>query len=368
MNNLTPIQRYKEDIRAGRIITDPIQKHAVQATQDLYDHVCNRSSEKQSIFKRLGKFIAPASKSVKGIYFGGGVGTGKTYIVDNFFESLPIDKKLRIHFHRFMQRVHGELKSLENVEDPLQVVADEFAKQAKVICFDEFHVSDITDAMLISGLLSAIYARGIILVSTSNQHPDRLYWDGLQRSRFFPAIELIKQHAEIINIDSGIDYRFRYLDTAEIYHYPLDHLAHEVLTQNFENIAPNTGRANRTIEIERRKINTVNCADGVVWFDFFTICNSPRGPADYIEIARQFQTVLIENIPQMDEEMNDQVKRFIILVDEFYDRNVKLIITAEVIINDLYTGKRLEFEFERTRSRLIEMQSHEYLAKQHLTG
>ena len=217
MNNLTPIQRYKEDIRAGRIITDPIQKHAVQATQDLYDHVCNRSSEKQSIFKRLGKFIAPASKSVKGIYFWGGVGTGKTYIVDNFFESLPIDKKLRIHFHRFMQRVHGELKSLENVEDPLQVVADEFAKQAKVICFDEFHVSDITDAMLISGLLSAIYARGIILVSTSNQHPDRLYWDGLQRSRFFPAIELIKQHAEIINIDSGIDYRFRYLDTAEIF-------------------------------------------------------------------------------------------------------------------------------------------------------
>ena len=363
----TPIQRFQDDIRQGCIIVDPIQEQAVLATQVLYDHFVNESMVNSNlIYKLKQKFFNSHSQSKLGIYFWGGVGRGKTHIVDNFFESLPFKKKLRIHFHRFMQRVHGELKLLNNVENPLASVADEFAKDAKVICFDEFHVSDITDAMLLSGLLRAIFDRGIILVTTSNEHPDRLYWDGLQRSRFVPAIELIKQHTQIINVDSGVDYRLRYLDSAEIYHHPLDENAAQMLSINFENIAPNYGRANRTIEIEKRKIQTVHAADSVVWFEFSEICDGPRGTADYIEIGRQYQTVLIANVPKMNEDMNDQAKRFITLVDEFYDRNVKLILTAELEINSLYQGMRLQFEFERTRSRLIEMQSHDYLARQHL--
>ncbi|MEX2353883.1 MAG: cell division protein ZapE, partial [Gammaproteobacteria bacterium] len=312
------------------------------------------------------KLSGKRGDGIRGIYLWGGVGRGKTWIIDAFFESLPLDKKLRIHFHRFMQRVHTELKQLKNVEDPLQLIADDFATQARVICFDEFHVTDITDAMLLSGLLRALFERGVVLVTTSNEHPDELYRDGLQRSRFLPAIELIKQHTEIINVDSGVDYRLRYLDTAEIYHYPLDESAEKMLTTNFEHIAPNPGRADRTIEIEKRKIQTVRCADGVVWFDFPAICDGPRGAADYIEIARQFQTVLIGNIPQLGEEQNDMARRFIILVDEFYDRNVKLIITAATAVNDLYQGSRHKAAFERTRSRLFEMQSHDYLARRHL--
>jgi cell division protein ZapE len=226
----------------------------------------------------------------KGIYFWGGVGTGKTCIVDNFFESLPFKDKLRIHFHRFMQRIHGELRELKNVKDPLKIVADRFAEKARLIVFDEFQVSDITDAMLLSGLLSALFERGIVLVATSNQHPDMLYLDGLQRARFLPAIELLKANTHVIKLDSGIDYRLRYLDSAEIYHYPLDDRANDMLLTNFTHIAPNEGVIGSTIEIESRKIRTVRLADGVVWFDFVEICGGPRGPADYIEIARQFQT------------------------------------------------------------------------------
>jgi cell division protein ZapE len=367
MGKLTPIQCYREAVRQGKIISDPVQESAILVTQQLYEGLIHGCSQKQSVFDLIKQKIHPGTVSeIKGIYFWGGVGTGKTFIVDTFFESLPIQRKLRIHFHRFMQRIHGELKEIQNVEDPLQYIADDFAKQIKVLCFDEFHVSDITDAMLLSGLLRAMFERGIILVASSNEHPDQLYHDGLQRSRFIPAIELIKRYTRVIHIDSGVDYRLRYLDTAEIYHHPLDQYADQVLATNFQNVAPNVGRPSRTIEIGKRKIQTVHCADGVVWFEFSTICNSPRGVADYIEIARQFQTVLIANVPQMQEEMNDQAKRFISLVDEFYDRNVKLIITAAVIIDKLYSGKKLQFQFERTRSRLIEMQSHDYLGQGHI--
>lgn len=368
MEKMTPLQRYRDDISRGGLIADPVQQEAVMATQLLYDELLASATGRSGLMKRLLRRLKPEPETVvTGLYFWGGVGRGKTRIIDNFFECLPMRKKLRIHFHRFMQRVHNELKSLDNISDPLQVVADRFARQARVICFDEFHVSDITDAMLLGGLLGALFDRGIILVATSNEHPDKLYRNGLQRSQFLPAIELIKEHTRIINVDSGIDYRLRYLDSAEIYHHPLDARADEMLSENFINIAPNPGRSQRTIEIEKRKIRTEQCADGVVWFDFSAICRGPRGPADYIEIARQFQTVLVANVPCMGRDMNDEARRFINMVDEFYDRNVKLFMTAEVAIEDLYQGQRLEFEFRRTASRLVEMQSHEYLARQHLT-
>ncbi len=367
-NDHGPLSRYLEEIKQPDFVADSAQEEAIVATQKLYDQlVIEQKKEKNLLVQLKRRLFNRKSRGLKGIYLWGGVGRGKTYIVDTFFETLPIKKKLRIHFHRFMQRVHDELKFLNDVQNPLQMVADSFAKNAKVICFDEFHVVDIADAMLLSGLLLALFDRGVVLVATSNEHPDKLYWDGLQRDRLLPAIQLLKDHTQIMNVDSGIDYRLRYLDTAKIFHFPLDNQAEQMLETNFAHLAPNQGRANRTIEIEKRKIQTLQCADGVVWFDFHEICDGPRGAADYIEISRQFQTVLIGNIPQMTEEQNDQAKRFMILVDEFYDRNVKLILSAAVDIPTLYVGKHLTDSFKRTVSRLVEMQSHEYLARQHLS-
>ena len=363
----TPLAAYRADLERGRIVHDPRQEEAVAHTQRLYDQLCAEVMRERGFLRRVGRRLLGTPPAViRGLYLWGGVGRGKTYLVDAFFESLPFEQKLRMHFHRFMQRVHGDLKRLHDVEDPLQRVADRFAGQARVICFDEFHVTDITDAMLLGNLLAALFERGVILVATSNEHPDELYRGGLQRGRFLPAIDLIHQHTRVVHLDSGVDYRLRYLDSAEIYHTPLGEGAEEKLALNFENLAPNAGRADRTIEIENRKIRTIRCADGVVWFDFPAICDGPRGPADYIEIARQFQTVLIGNIPQLHEEQNDMAKRFITLVDEFYDRHVKLILSAAVGITALYTGSRHAAAFRRTASRLQEMQSREYLARQHL--
>ncbi len=366
MNRQTPLERYQQGLRDGEIVADPAQQQAVQATQQLYDELLASDDSGTGIYARLRQYLPGGRRpGVRGLYFWGGVGRGKTRIVDAFFDSLPLDRKLRIHFHRFMQRVHHELKMLKNIENPLHKVADGFARQARVICFDEFHVSDITDAMLLSGLLEALYERGVTLVATSNQHPDNLYAGGLQRDRFLPAIELLKQHCQVINVDSGIDYRLRFLDSAEIFHYPLDERAGQVLETAFTHLAPDTGNTGAQIEIEGRNIQTVRCADGVVWFEFRAICDGPRGPADYIELARLFQTVLIANIPQLGEDQNDQARRLMTLVDEFYDRNVKLIMTAAVPVGVLYVGKRLASSFERTISRLVEMQSHEYLALRH---
>lgn len=365
---MTPLQRYQQDLRTGGFNPDPAQQHAVNLTQTLYDELLKAQQRGGLALNQLmARLVRKRPAPIKGLYFWGGVGRGKTYIVDTFYECLPIEKKLRIHFHRFMQKVHHELKQLKECQNPLRIVADHFAQRAIVICFDEFHVADITDAMLLSGLLQALFEQGVTLVATSNEHPDQLYRDGLQRDRFLPAIDLLKRNTRVVNIDSGIDYRLRYLDKAEIYHWPLDQQAHVMLKTNFEHIAPGHGSySDYTIEIEGRDIHTVCCGDGVVWFDFQDICDGPRGPADYIEIARQFQTVLIANVPQLSEPKNDQAKRFITLVDEFYDRGVKLILTAAVPATALYQGKRLAQPFKRTVSRLTEMQSHDYLARGHL--
>lgn len=364
---MTPLDRYRDALEHEEMIADLVQEQAVILTQDLYRRLTDRSSSARSWYVRLwNSLVGNQPEPVRGIYFWGGVGRGKTWVVDSFYESLPFERKLRIHFHRFMQRVHHELKGLKQLENPLHRVADRFSTEARVICFDEFHVADITDAMLLSGLLEALYSRGITLVATSNEHPDQLYRDGLQRDRFLPAIESIKQHCKVVNLDSGTDYRLRYLDRAKLYHHPLDEDAEPVLIANFTHLAPEYGRLGGSITIEGRQISTVRCADGVVWFDFYAICDGPRGPADYIEVARLFQTVLIANVPQMAEDKNDMAKRFMILVDEFYDRHVKLILTAAVAIPELYQGKRHREPFQRTLSRLIEMQSHDYLALRHL--
>ncbi len=265
-----------------------------------------------------------------------------------------------------MRAVHAELKDLQSQQEPLRIVARRFAEKARVICLDEFFVSDITDAMLLYGLLKELFACGVTLITTSNIEPDGLYKDGLQRARFLPAIALLKQHVDVLNVDGGVDYRLRYLEKAEIYHYPLDDNAERILNDVFNHIAPEPGHRGGNVEIEGRFIPTLREADGVVWFNFRAICDGPRGTADYIEIARCYHTVLISNLPVMDWQLENQARRFVNLVDEFYDRGVKLILSAAASPFDLYQGEKLKFEFQRTVSRLQEMQSHDYLERPHL--
>ncbi len=370
-----PYERYRRDLQQEGFQHDPAQEKAIQALQKIYDQLMTQPeqpppSKKTGLFARLSgrnkADVISSSPAIKGLYLWGGVGRGKTYLVDTFADALPLERKQRIHFHSFMRAVHAELKELKNQEEPLRVVARRFAEKAQVICLDEFFVSDITDAMLLDGLLRELFANGVTLITTSNIHPDGLYKDGLQRARFLPAIELIKQHLDVLNVDGGIDYRLRYLEKAEIYHYPLDDRAEQILNDVFDHIAPEPGHRGGDLEIEGRFIPTLREADGIVWFNFRAICDGPRGTADYIEIARCYHTVLISNLPAFDWQMENQARRFINLVDEFYDRSVKLILSAAVPVLKLYQGEKLKFEFQRTVSRLQEMQSHDYLERPHL--
>jgi len=364
---MTPAGIYKQALKDKNINPDKAQEKAVACLQDLYEKLLVRSGDWISLSSKLKlSLFKKGQKPVSGYYFWGGVGRGKTFLMDLFFESLPFDNKLRMHFHRFMQMVHHKLRELSNTENPLLIVADDIADNTLVLCFDEFHVADITDAMILGGLMQALFERGVTLVATSNEHPDQLYHDGLQRQRFLPAIELIKKHTRVENIESGIDYRLMFLDKAEIYHSPLDEKAQAMLQDNFEHMALEATPEDNLLQVEGREIPAVKIAGGVVWFEFQNICDGPRGAADYIEIARCFHTVLVANVPVMLDDQADMAKRFMTLVDEFYDHNVKLIITAAAKPMDLYTGRKIRKSFNRTISRLNEMATHDYLARQHL--
>lgn len=367
----TPLQRYQQDLLQASFSYDPAQEQAVALLQALYEKLLEQNAKVGgcSVLHRLKKYFgSPRSVvPVRGLYFWGGVGRGKTYLIDNFFESLPFEEKMRAHFHRFMRRVHRELRLLDGVKNPLEKVADNIAAEARVICFDEFFVADIADAMLLGGLLELLFARGVILVATSNIAPNRLYENGLQRQRFLPAIALLNEHTQVVNVDGGVDYRLRTLEQARLYHTPMDSRAERAIEMAFNSLVPASGEVQVSvdIQIEGRKIPCRSVAEDVVWFDFDVICNIPRSQNDYIELAREFHAVLVSNVRQMGRNNDDQARRFINLVDEFYDRNVKLVLSAEVPLPVLYTEGRLGFEFERTRSRLLEMQSHEYLARPH---
>jgi cell division protein ZapE len=366
----TPLERYRADLQKPGFQPDAAQQYAVAQLQRLFDELVAREraradaggfAKKLVGWLGLNKTVTP----VQGLYFWGGVGRGKTYLMDTFFEALPFERKMRAHFHRFMQRIHRELKAMAGQKDPLLVIARNLADETAVICFDEFFVSDITDAMILGTLFEALFGHGVVLVATSNIVPDGLYKDGLQRARFLPAIALIKQHCLVVNVDGGVDYRLRTLEQAELYHHPLDAAADEGLRRSFEALAPESGYADRLLEVEGRPIRARMIADDVAWFDFAELCDGPRSQNDYIELAREYHAVLLGQVPQMGAGRDDQARRFISLVDEFYDRNVKLVLAAEVPLQNLYAGGRLEFEFERTRSRLLEMQSHDYLAREH---
>ncbi len=368
MSKLTPWQHYQRDIQRENFNHDPAQERAVKALQKVYDDLLEARQDTSGFEKVLSWFGRSKVTKVKGLYLWGGVGRGKTYLMDTFYDALPFEQKLRAHFHRLMRQVHHDLKNLKGVQDPLAVIADKMAKQYKIICFDEFFVSDITDAMLLGTLFRELFKRGVALVATSNIIPDDLYKNGLQRARFLPAIAELNANCVVLNVDSGIDYRLRTLKQAEIYHYPLDERAEANLADYFSKLAAQSEPETGAIEVEGRKIAIRRQARGVLMADFTALCDGPRSQTDYIELARLYHTVMISGVRQMGARQtgDDIPRRFLALVDEFYERRVKLIISAEVALEDIYTGGLLSFEFRRCRSRLTEMQSREYLASEHL--
>tara|TARA_R110002110_G_scaffold415856_3_gene658460 strand:+ start:37419 stop:38516 length:1098 start_codon:yes stop_codon:yes gene_type:complete len=365
---MTLTQHYQKKLAEGDIVYDKEQERAVMALQFVLDALDKQqqsliSTVKRNIKMSLGLSIHP----VKGLYLWGGVGRGKTYLMDLFYHALPGDKKERLHFHHFMMLVHSKLKALQGTHDPLKYVAKEFSSLFSVLCFDEFYVKDIADAMLMTNLFKYLFSQGVTLVATSNIHPDNLYHNGLQRTKFLPTISLLKQHTRIIELNHGCDYRLRYLEDADIFHYPLDEAAQNNLYQYFEHLATHNISQSDPIQILERSIQTVLVANNIIWFDFSDICQGPRSQYDYIEIARLYHTVIIGNVKKLNDNFNDVAKRFIMMVDEFYERNVTLIMSLECRIEDLYSGKNLHFEFKRTLSRLQEMKSKEYLSLQHIS-
>lgn len=366
----TPWELYQEDLKRDGFAHDSAQENAVKHLQRLYDDLIEQEekrkkkkvlSQVKSLFKK--EEVIP----VKGVYFWGGVGRGKTYLVDTFYDALPFEKKMRTHFHRFMQRVHQDLTRLSGEKNPLDIVAADIANEATIICFDEFFVTDIGDAMILGGLMQKLFAHGVSLVSTSNIVPDELYKNGLQRHRFIPAIELLNKYTEVVNVDSGVDYRLRTLEQAQLYHCPLGDGAEKSLQSSFNKLINDHSevQTDAHIEILNRQIPIKAMAENVLWCDFEHLCEGARSQNDYIEIGKLFHTIFLSNIPKMGNQNDDAARRFINLIDEMYDQSVNMIMSADAPITEIYTGGVVEFEFQRTTSRMLEMQSSEYLAREH---
>ncbi len=355
-----PLAIYESLLSSGGYKVDPAQRKAIEELDRIWLELTAHPVSGWWTRIRDKKL-----KPIKGLYLWGGVGRGKTWLMDMFFDSLPCKDKQRIHFHRFMARVHTTLKTLQSTRDPLEEIAREWAKQCRVLCFDEFFVADIADAMLLGGLLQALFAEGVTLIATSNVAPDKLYQDGLQRAKFLPAIEALKKYSLSLHVDGERDFRLRLLQRSEIFLQPLDDHAESSLGEAFKRMSAGCS-IDACLEINGRTLSARQRSDGIIWFSFKALCEQPTSTADYIEIARAFNTVLLSAVPLMDESNADATRRFINLIDEFYDRNVKMLISAVKPIEELYCGNRLAFEFQRTASRLTEMQSNDYLAKPHL--
>ncbi|EPC5390686.1 TPA: AFG1 family ATPase [Serratia liquefaciens] len=374
MQAQSPLSRYQRLLAAGEYQADEVQRQAVTQLDHIYQalqQIPAVSAPAGGLRGKLSRLLGKSSETAKqrpvqGLYMWGGVGRGKTWLMDMFFHSLPGDRKLRLHFHRFMLRVHEELTELQGQENPLEIIADGFKAQTDVLCFDEFFVSDITDAMLLATLLQALFARGITLVATSNIPPDDLYCNGLQRARFLPAIDLINEYCDVMNVDAGIDYRLRTLTQAHLYLTPLDEQTRQTMDQMFVKLAGKKGEAAPVLQINHRPLQVIHAVDGVLAVDFHTLCEEARSQLDYIALSRLYHSVILYNVRVMGPLKENTARRFLALVDEFYERHVKLVIAAEASMFEIYQGERLKFEYQRCLSRLQEMQSEEYLKLPHL--
>jgi cell division protein ZapE len=359
---------YERQIAERGFRADPAQLAIVGRLEALRSRLIAAHRARTSLGGRLSHALRPrrAPAAERGLYLWGPVGRGKTWLMDLFFQSLPFPERRRRHFHRFMHDVHAELKTLQDVEAPLETVAERLAAEVRVLCFDELFVTDIADAMILGGLFGGLFRRGVTLVATSNVPPGDLYRDGLQQQRFLPAIELIERHVEVVAAGGDRDYRLRQLTQAGTYLYSGDPNTGARLRALYAELADHGHAAAGSVEIEGRQIAVVSQSESVVWFEFTALCGGPRSQDDYIEIARNYQSVVVSDVPVMDALHEDEARRFIALIDEFYDRCVKLVVSAAAAPAQLYRGERLRLEFQRTASRLTEMQSEEYLARGHL--
>ncbi|HBC7343325.1 TPA: AFG1 family ATPase [Citrobacter koseri] len=373
MQSISPTSRYLQALNDGSHQPDDVQKDAVNRLESIYQALIAKTPPAPQIGglmarfgKLLGKREPSANVPVRGLYMWGGVGRGKTWLMDLFYHSLPGERKQRLHFHRFMLRVHEELTALQGQTDPLEIIADRFKAETDVLCFDEFFVSDITDAMLLGGLMKALFARGITLVATSNIPPDELYRNGLQRTRFLPAIDAIKAHCDIMNVDAGVDYRLRTLTQAHLWLSPRNNETQQQMDKLWLALAGAKRENAPTLEVNHRPLPTMGVENQTLAVSFITLCVDARSQHDYIALSRLFHTVLLFDVPVMTPLMESEARRFIALVDEFYERHVKLVVSADAPLYEIYQGERLKFEFQRCLSRLQEMQSEEYLKRSHM--
>ena len=406
---MTPLERYKKDLLRDDFSYDPAQEIAIGHLQRLYDDlIAVDNVQPQTLMQRFsGKFKKQTVEPVQGLYFWGGVGRGKTYMMDTFYDSLPFKQKRRTHFHRFMQGVHADLRVLDGTKNPLTEIARKYADEARIICFDEFFVSDIGDAMILGRLFTALFENGLTLVATSNIPIERLYWNGLQRQRFEPAIQLLLQHTNEIHLNGEEDHRLRHLQHQQTYFLSPDAQFKTLFQQLAEPLAGQVAvspvnqesyqestQSTQTLLVCKRPIDVIELSSHVVWFNFDALCNGPRSQLDYIELASRFRNILVSDIPLLGGKcrgwikargtedgsfettetgerklsyarQDDPARRFISLVDELYDRRVNLYLSADVPLEYLYSGGSLSFEFKRTYSRLVEMQSTEYINSVH---
>lgn len=354
------IADYESRLVAEGLTSDPEQLRVLASLQRVMDDACQpRPGGWRRWFER-------AAPPTRGLYIWGGVGRGKTWLMDLFHDNLNGVRKARFHFHRFMQLVHKELAAIKGKANPLALIAERMARDWRVLCLDEFHVVDIGDAVILAGLLRSLFEQGIVLVTTSNVAPENLYRDGIQRASFLPAIDLLNRHTEVLELGGERDYRRMILEQAEVYHTPLGAATEAALLAEFQRLATTRPEGPGDLTINGRAMPYRLRTADLVWFDFDALCGPPRSKNDYIELARCHQTVFISDIPIMGGSRDDRTRRFIFLVDEFYDRRVKLVLSAEGPAQRLYIGERLAFEFQRTISRLSEMRTPAFLGRPHL--
>lgn len=356
-DDLNVRQTYEAELAARGYTPDPAQLRAVEALERCAREWAQFKEKRSNAIKKL----INRPDIPRGVYMYGGVGRGKSFLMDCFYNAVPLKRKTRLHFHEFMREVHRELSDLQGTVNPLDVLAQRMAKRYRLICFDEFHVADITDALILHRLLSALFDNGVGLVTTSNFRPDGLYPGGMHRDRILPAIALLNTRLEVLNVDNGTDYRRRTLETVQLYHVPLGGVADQAMEHAFNALAESHDE-DPVLHIEARQIRARRKAGGVVWFDFKALCGGPRSQNDYLEIASRFHTVFLSDVPHMPVRMASEARRFTWLVDVLYDRRVKLVMSAEVAPQALYTEGPMAHEFPRTVSRLNEMQSQEFLA------